>query len=118
MAMSRSVFERVRSTNMYTAAAVDEPVYWNRNESGVAFRVTGTIVKSYETIVAVITPGVIYLTPQWDCSRTTTKHVMERVRNVVSATPREIRTAICNGTSIDGVSITIIHANKWGELYV
>lgn len=116
--MAKTDFKRVRSTNMYTALAVDEPVYWNRNGSGVAYWVSGTIVKSYDTVVAVITSDEIYLTPQWDCSRTTTKHVMEWVRDVVSATPREIRTAICNGTSIDDVPITIIHANKWGELYV
>lgn len=116
--MAKTDFKRVRSTNCYVARADNEPVYWNRNESGVAYRVTGTIVKSYETIVAVITPDEIYLTPQWDCSRTTTKHVMEWVRDVVSTTPREIRAALCNGTSIDDVPITIIHANKWGELYV
>lgn len=115
--MSMSVFERVRSTNCYVAHADNEPVYQNRNGSGVAFKVTGTVVKSYETIVAVITTDEIYLTPWWDCSRTTTKHVMERVREVISATPREIRTAICDGTSIDDVPITMIHVNKWGELY-
>lgn len=116
--MAKTDFKRVRSTNCYVARADQEPVYWNRNESGVAFRVTGTIVKSYETIVAVITSDEIYLTPQWDCSRTTTKHVMEWVRDVITTTPRDIRKAICDGTSIDGVSITLIHANKCGELYV
>ena len=116
--MAKTDFKRVRSTNCYVSHADNEPVYWNRNESGVAYRVTGTIVKSYDTIVAVITPDEIYLTPYWDCSRTTTKHVMEWVRDVVNTTPREIRTAICNGTSIDDVPITIIHVNKWGELYV
>lgn len=116
--MSRSVFERVRSANRYVARADEEPVYWNRNESGVAFKVTGTVVKSYDTIVAVITPDEIYLTPWRDCSRTTAKHVMEQVRAVVSTTPREIRKAICDGTLIDDVTITIIHADKWGELYV
>lgn len=116
--MALTDFKRVRSTNCYVARADGEPVYWNRNGSGVAYWVTGTIVKSYETIVAVITPDEIYLTPQWDCSRTTTKHVMEWVRDVISAAPRDIRKAICTGTPIDDVSITIIHANKWGELYV
>lgn len=116
--MSLTVFERVRQTNMYTAVAVDEPIYWNRNGSGVAYRVTGTIVKSYDTVVAVVTADGIYLTPAWDCSRTTTRHVMEMVRGVINATPRVIRKAICDGTSIDDVPITIIHANIWGELYV
>ena len=116
--MALTDFKRMRSTNCYVAHAYHEPVYWNRNSSGVAYWVTGTIVKSYETIVAVITPDEIYLTPAWDCSRTTTKHVMELVRDVISATPRDIRKAICDGTPIDDVPITIIHANKWGELYV
>ena len=116
--MARTVYERVRSTNCYVSIAYDEPVFCNRNGSGVAYSVTGTIVKSYDTVVAVVTPDEIYLTPAWDCSRTTTKHVMEMVRGVINATPRDIRKAICDGTSIDDVPITIIHANKWGELYV
>lgn len=116
--MARTDFKRVRSTNCYVARADNEPVYWNRNACGVAYRVTGTIVKSYETIVAVVCPDWIYLAPQWDCSRTTTKHVMELVRDVVSATPRDIRKAICDGTSIDDVPIQLIHVNKWGDLYV
>lgn len=116
--MARTDFARMRSTNCYVARAVDEPVYWHRNASGIAYRLTGTIVKSYETVVAVVCPDEIYLTPAWDISRTTTKHVMEWVRDVISATPRDIRRAICNGTPIDDVPIKIIHANKRGELYV
>lgn len=116
--MALTDFKRVRSTNCYVARADGEPVYWNRDGGGVAYRVTGTVVKSYETIVAVIAPDEIYLTPAWDCSCTTTRHVMERVRDVIGATPRDIRGAIRTCTPIDGVPITIIHANKRGELYV
>lgn len=116
--MARTDYKRVRSTNCYVARAYNEPVYWNRNASGVAYRVTGTIVKSYDTVVAVVCPDEIYLTPEWDCSRTTTKHVMEYVRDVINTTPRDIRKAICNDSSIDDVPIQLIHVNKWGELYV
>lgn len=116
--MARTDFKRVRSTNCYVARCDGEPVYWNRNASGIAYRVKGTIIMSYETIVAVVCPDEIYLTPAWDCSRTTTRHVMEFVRDVVSTTPREIRRAICDGSSIDDVPIQVIHANIKGELYV
>lgn len=116
--MARTDFKRVRSTNCYVARADNDAVYWIRNASGVAYSVTGTIVKSYDTVVAVVCPDEIYLTPAWDYSRTTTKHVMEFVRDVISTTPREIRKAICDGSPIDDVPINIIHANKWGELYV
>lgn len=116
--MAKTDYKRVRSSNCYVARADYEPVYFNRNASGVAYKVTGTIVKSYDTIVAVVCPDAIYLTPYWDCSRTTTKHVMEWVRHVVSATPRDIRKAICDGSAIDDIPVEVIHVNKRGELYV
>lgn len=116
-----TVFERVRKTNMYTAVAVDEPVYCGFD---VEYTVTGTIVKSYNTIVAVVSNECIWLTPQWDCSRTTTKHVMEMVRTVCNATPRDLRNALLGKrqpVSKDGtrtVYVYRIFSTGRGKLYV
>lgn len=119
--MSRSVFERVRQTNMYTAVAVDEPVYCG---SDVEYTVTGTVVRSYNTIVAVVSDNEIWLTPQWDCSRTTTKHVMEIVRTVADVVPNDLRQALLGKRLLTsnkndyGVRVYTIFCTQRGKFYV
>lgn len=119
--MSRSDYERVRHTNMYTANAVDEPVY---HGDDVEYTVTGTIVRSYNTVVAVVSDRYIWLTPQWDCSRTTTKHVMEIVRTVADATPCDMRAALLGKRQLKSnkgyscVRVYRIFCTGGGKLYV
>lgn len=119
--MSRTVFERVRHTNMYTAVAVDEPVFCGDD---IEYTVTGTIVRSYDTVVAVVSDGDIWLTPQWDCSRTTTKHVMEIVRTVAVATPNDLRAALLGKRSLKSINndyrvrVYRIFCTGGGKLYV
>lgn len=119
--MSMSVFERVRKTNMYTAVAVDEPVYCG---SDIEYTVTGTVVRSYDTVVAVVSDRYIWLTPDWDCSRTTTKHVMEIVRTVADATPNDLRAALLGKRLLKsisndyGVRVYTIFCTAGGTLYV
>lgn len=119
--MSLTVFERVRNTNMYIADAVDEPVYCGLE---VAYTVTGTIVRSYDTIVAVVSDRGIWLTPQWDCSRTTTKHVMEVVRTVAGATPNDLRAGLLGKRSLKSINndyrvrVYRIFCTGRGKLYV
>lgn len=119
--MSMSVFERVRKTNMYVAAAVDEPVFCGND---VEYTLTGVVVRSYDTIVAVVSGRDIWLTPQWDCSRTTTKHVMEIVRTVADATPNDLRAALIGKRSLKSVNndysvrVYRIFATGRGKLYV
>lgn len=116
-----SVFERVRKTNMYVAAAVDEPVYCGQE---VEYTLTGIVVRSYNTVVAVVSDREIWLTPDWDCSRTTTKHVMEIVRTVAGATPNDLRAALpgkrlLKSISNDyGVRVYRIFCTGKGTLYV
>lgn len=121
MVMSMSEFIRVRQTNMYTAVAVDEPVYCG---SDVEYTVTGTVVKSYNTVVAVVSDNDIWLTPQWDCSRTTTKHVMEIVRTVADAVPNDLRAALLGNRGLKsnkneyGVRVYRIFCTQGGKFYV
>lgn len=119
--MAKTVFERVRQTNMYTAVAVDEPVYCG---SDVEYTVTGTVVRSYNTVVAVVSDNDIWLTPQWDCSRTTTKHVMEIVHNVADARPNDLRAALLckrmlkSSKNDYGVRVYRIFCAQGGKFYV
>lgn len=119
--MSMSVFERVRKTNMYVAAAVDEPVFCGQD---VEYTLTGIVVRSYDTIVAVVSANDIWLTPQWDCSRTTTKHVMEIVRTVADAAPNDLRAALLGKRSLKSISndykvrVYRIFCTGGGKLYV
>lgn len=119
--MSRSVFERVRSTNMYTAVAVDEPVL---SGPDIEYTFTGTIVRSYDTIVAVVSDNDIWLTPQWDCSRTTTRHVMEIVHTVADARPNDLRAALLGNRLLKsnkndyGVGVYRIFCTQGGDFYL
>lgn len=119
--MSRSVFERVRSTNMYTAVAVEEPVL---SGPDIEYTITGTIVRSYDTIVAVVSDNDIWLTPQWDCSRTTTKHVMEIVHTVADARPNDLRAALLGKRMLKsskndyGVRVYRFFCTQGGKFYV
>lgn len=119
--MAKTVFDRVRQTNMYTAVAVDEPVYCG---SDVEYTVTGTVVRSYNTVVAVVSDNDIWLTPQWDCSRTTTKHVMEIVRTVADAIPNDLRAALLGKRMLKsskndyGVRVYRIFCTQGGKFYV
>ncbi len=119
--MSLTAFERVRSTNMYTAVAVDVPVYCGLD---IEYTVTGTIVRSYDTIVAVVSDRDIWLTPQWDCSRTTTKHVMEVVRTVAVATPNDLRAGLLGKRPLKSINndyrvmVHRIYCTGSGKLYV
>lgn len=119
--MSRSDFVRVRKTNMYVATAVNEPVFLGQD---VEYHLTGIIVRSYDTIVAVVSDRDIWLTPQWDCSRTTTKHVMEIVRTVADATPNDLRAGLLGKRSLKSINndyrvrVYRIFCTGRGTLYV
>ena len=119
--MSRSEFVQVRNTNLRICSVLNEPVY---SGSDVEYTVTGLIVKSYNMIVAVVCDDCIFLTPNWDYSRTTTKHVMEIVRTVCDATPSDLRKALLGKRqpqSKDGsrsVYVYRIFCTGSGTLYV
>lgn len=121
MAMSRSEFVQVRSTNLRICIVLNEPVY---SGSDIEDTITGVMVKSYNTVVAVVSERDVWLTPHWDCSRTTTKHVMEIVRTVADATPNDLRAALrgkrlLKSISNDyGVRVYRIFCSAGGTLYV
>lgn len=106
---------------MYIASALDEPVYCGQD---VEYTLTGIVVRSYDTVVAVVSDRYIWLTPQWDCSRTTTKHVMEIVRTVADATPNDVRAALLGKRSLKSINndyrvrVYRIFCTGKGKLYV